>query len=131
MTAVQIKEKTIELNEVREAAHKFASVLALSPQYQAFERAYEALRRDGSAQQAISAFQDRQRAWQTQMMLGILSPAEQDELRRLQQRMMTHPTVQNHLRCQEELSALCQRVNEIITSVIGLNFAASCGPGCC
>jgi cell fate (sporulation/competence/biofilm development) regulator YlbF (YheA/YmcA/DUF963 family) len=127
----QIQEQTIEVSEVKEAAREFASVLALSPQYEAFERAYEALRHDGSAQQAISAFQDRQRAWQTQMMLGILSPAEQDELHRLQQRMMTHPTVQNYFRCQEELSALCQGVNEIITSVIGLNFSASCGPGCC
>ena len=124
-------QKTVERTEVREAACKFASVLTLSPQYKAFERAQETLRRDGSAQQTIDAFRDGQRASQTQMMLGILSPAEQDELRRLQQRMMAHPTVQDYLRSQEEVSALCQRVNEIITSVIGLNFAASCGPGCC
>lgn len=131
MAVAQIQERTVELSEVREAARKFASVLALSPQYQAFERAYEALRRDDSAQQSINAFQDRQHTWQMQMMLGILSPAEREELHRLQQRMLSHPTVQNYFRCQEELSALCQRVNEVITSVIGLNFAASCGPGCC
>jgi len=117
--------------EALQAAREFAAVLAETPEYQAFEQAQEALRHDESAQRVIRAFQERQRAWQIQMMLGTLSPAEQEELRRLQQRMMTHPTVQNYLRCQEELSVLCQRVNEIITSVIGLNFAASCGPGCC
>jgi cell fate (sporulation/competence/biofilm development) regulator YlbF (YheA/YmcA/DUF963 family) len=106
-------------------------VLAETPQYQAFDQAQLRLRRDPFAQEAIRAFQDKQQALGWQFQLGLLGDTEREELRRLQQEMLAQPAVRAYVEAQERLSLLCQEVAGLISEVIGLSFAASCGPGCC
>jgi len=126
-------ERTVRVSEadVLLAAREFAAVLAETPQYQAFDQAQLRLRRDPFAQEAIRAFQDKQQALGWQFQLGLLGDTEREELRRLQQEMLAQPAVRAYVEAQEQLSLLCQEVAGLISEVIGLSFAASCGPGCC
>lgn len=117
--------------EALQAAREFAAVLAETPEYQAFDQAQLRLRRDAAAQAAIRAFQERQQSLQLMLMLGALSEADRQDLQRLQHEMLAQPTVQAYVEAQERLSLLCQEVAGLISEVIGLSFAASCGPGCC
>jgi len=117
--------------EALQAAREFAAVLAETPEYQAFDEAQLRLRRDPAAQEAIRAFQERQQSLQMMLMLGALSTADRDELQRLQRQMLAQPAVRAYVEAQEQLSLLCQETAGLISEVIGLSFAASCGPGCC
>lgn len=133
MSTVRIEERVTEATEieVRKAAREFAAVLASTPQYEAFDRAASQLRNDETAQRAIGEFMRKQQSLQVMQMLGALSQADRRELQRQQQRMAENPTVKHYFRCQEELTEICQEMAKIITETIGVDFAASCGPGCC
>lgn len=124
---------TLETDEAEAllAARGFAAALVESPEYQAFDQAQLRLRRDPAAQEAVRAFRERQQSLQMMIRLGALSEPDRQELRRLQREMLAQPTVQAHVEAQERLSSLCGEVAELISEVIGLSFAASCGPGCC
>lgn len=129
-TMEQTQERVME-NEALQAARELAAVLAGTPEYQAFDEAQLRLRQDAAAQEAIRAFQEKQQALGWQLQFGLLGDAEREELRRLQQAMLAQPVVRGYIEAQERLGLLCQEVAGLISEVIGLSFAASCGPGCC
>lgn len=126
-----VMEPVVSQNEALQAAREFAAVLAETPEYQAFDEAQLRLRQDPAAQAAIRAFQEKQQALGWQLQFGLIGDAEREELRRLQQAVLAQPTVQAYMEAQEQLSLLCQETAGLISEVIGLSFAASCGPGCC
>ena len=130
-TQERVMEPVVSQNGALQAAREFAAVLAETAEYQAFDQAQLRLRRDAAAQAAIRAFQERQQSLQLMLMLGALSEADRHDLQRLQREMLAQPTVQAYVEAQEQLSLLCQEVAGLISEVIGLSFAASCGPGCC
>lgn len=125
-------ETRTELEEVKLEAKELARVLAETPEFQAFEKAQLALRRDSGAQQVILQFQQKQRELQ---MFGFFGDVEgrQRELEILRQRMLDDPTVKEYVKAQEELLTLLQETNQIITQIAGLDFAAACAQagGCC
>jgi len=125
--------RTVEVSEAEalQAAREFAAVLAETPEYQVFDQAQLRLRRDPAAQAAIRTFQEKQQALGWQLQFGLLGVAEREELRRLQQAMLAQQVVRGYVEAQERLSLLCQEIAGLISEVIGLSFAASCGPGCC
>ncbi|MGC9336247.1 MAG: YlbF family regulator [Anaerolineae bacterium] len=129
-TTEQTQERVTE-GEALEAARELAAAVARAAAYQAFDRAQSQMRRDPEAQSAIRTFQEKQQdlAWQVQF--GLVGKDGRQELERLQQAMLAKPVVRHYVEAQEELSQLCQEVSELISEVIGLSFAASCGPGCC
>ncbi len=116
---------------VHAAARNFAAALAETPQFKAFEQAYEALNKDGDALKILAAYQDKVRSLRAVMMLNAASEAEQAELERLKNDYMTRPTVQAYAQAEAELTALCQQVAGMISQSVGLNYAASCGASCC
>jgi len=113
------------------AAQEFAEVLAETPEYRAFDVAERRLRQDPAAQAAIRAFQEKQQALGWQLQFGLVEDAKRQELQQLQRAMVAQPTVQAYVEAQERLTLLCQDVAGLISETIGLNFAASCGSGCC
>jgi len=129
-TMEQTQERVME-NEALQAARQFAAVLAETPEYQAFDEAQFRLRQDAAAQGAIRAFQEKQQALGWQLQFGLIGDAEREELWRLQQAMLAQPVVRGYVEAQERLGLLCQEAAGLISEVIGLSFAASCGPGCC
>lgn len=117
--------------EALQAAREFAAVLAETAEYRAFDEAQLQLRQDMAAQEAIRAFQGKQQALGWRLQLGMLEDADREELQRLQQTMLNQPSIRAYVEAQERLSLLCQEAAGLISEIIGLDFAASCGPGCC
>ena len=130
MTTSSVKTVKVSEAEVLQGAREFAAMLAETPQYQAFDEAQLRLRRDLAAQAAIRALQEKQRSLGWQLQLGLISDTEREELQRVQQAMLAQPAVRAYVDAQEQLRLLCQEVAGLISEVIGLSFAASCGPGC-
>ena len=128
-----------ELNEmeitppsvVRAAGHDFATALTETPQFKAFEQAYESLSQDATAQQALSAYRAKAEPQRALLMLNAVDEPERAELERLKNDYLTHPTVQAYAAAEAELTALCQQVAGMISEAIVLNYAASCGASCC
>jgi len=116
---------------VKRAARDFAASLAETPQFKAFERAYEVLSHDTAAQQALSAYRGKTESLRALLMLNAISETERTELERLKQDYLTRTSVQGYATAEAELTALCQQAAGMISAAIGLNYAASCGTSCC
>ena len=116
---------------VKQAARDFAAALAETPQFKAFEQAAFAFRQDQDAQQAMRAFQQKQKSLRPLQMLNALSIEQRAELERLQSAYIDRPVVQAHFQAQEELASLCQTLGDMFSESIGLNYAAACGVSCC
>jgi cell fate (sporulation/competence/biofilm development) regulator YlbF (YheA/YmcA/DUF963 family) len=116
---------------VHAAAREFAAALSETPQFKAFEKAYEALNKDIAAHGILSAYQTKAKSLRAILMLNAASEAERTELEQLKNEYMTHPTVQAYAAAETELTSLCQQTAEMISAATGLNYAASCGASCC
>ena len=116
---------------VKRAARDFAAALAETAQFKAFEQAAECFRKDPTAQQAMSAYQEKQQSLRALIMLNALSAEQRAELESLQNAFVNHPIVQEYFSAQAELAALCQILGDALSESIGLNYAAACGVSCC
>lgn len=116
---------------VKQAARNFASVLAETPQFKIFEQAAERFRQDQAAQQAMKAFQEKQRDWRALIMLNALSSEQRAELEGLKTVFMNQHVVEEYFKVQSGLATLCQTLGDAISESIGLNYAAACGVSCC
>lgn len=119
------------LSAVLAAAHDFAAALAETAQFKAFEDVAERFRRDSVAQQAMNAYQEKQKTWRALIMLNALSPEQSAELESLKNAFFDQTVVQEYLKAQTELAALCQFLGDILSEPTGLNYAAACGVSCC
>ncbi len=113
------------------AARDFAAALVETPQYRAFEQVAERFRQDQTAQQAMAAYQERQKTWRALIMLNALSAEQSTELESLKNVFLNQSVVQEYLKAQTELVSLCQALGDMLSESIGLNFAAACGVSCC
>lgn len=116
---------------VKQSARNFASVLAETPQFKTFEQAAERFRQDQAAQQAMKAFQQKQKDWRALIMLNALSPEQHAELDTLKNAFVSQLVVEEYLKSQSDLATLCQMLGDAISESLGLNYAASCGVSCC
>lgn len=131
-TETQISVSTAGLKiEVDQAIREFAMALTEAEEFRTFEIAAQNLRQDAEAQEAIRDFQEKQSALQMMLMLNAVSSEDRQELQRLQEAFVSHPTVATYLQAQEDLTAVCQAVAQMLNESTGLSFSAACGPGCC
>ncbi len=116
---------------VKEAARQFAETLSETAQFKAFEEALYAYRQDAEAQNALRAFQKKQSSLRAMLMLNAVSEEDRQELQQLQDRFYQQPSVQRYTKAQEELTAICQEIGDLITNAIGLDYGTSCRTGGC
>ena len=117
--------------QVQTAVRAFAQALAESPAFQAFEQAAGRFRQDETAQSAFQAYRAKQQSLQTMLMLNAVGSEDQAELTRLYQAFTSEPSTAAYLEAQEELMSMCQAAANLLSERLGLDFAATCGPGCC
>ncbi|MBE0409876.1 MAG: YlbF family regulator [Anaerolineales bacterium] len=128
-----------ELNEkqftphsvVVQSARNFASAIAKTEQYGTFLKAAEELRDDQGAQQAIAAFQHKQKSLQMVPMENTISPEDQFELERLHKAFMEKQSVKAYFEAQDDLMAICTQAAQHLSSKIGINYPSACAGGCC
>lgn len=116
---------------VKQAARDFAAAVVETPEFIAFEQAADRFRQDSAAQQALSAYQEKQIFWRVLMQLNALSPEQRAELEDLKNAFMNQPVVQEYFNAQTVLTTLCQALGDTLSESIGLNYATTCGASCC
>jgi cell fate (sporulation/competence/biofilm development) regulator YlbF (YheA/YmcA/DUF963 family) len=118
--------------DTRQAARDFATSLAETPEFNRLEQAALALEQDSAAQQAMTAFQNKQQSLQMLLQLNAVSHDDQAELDRLYRAMLEQPAVAAYLQAQANVTALCQVAANLLSEKIELNFVSACRPsGCC
>lgn len=128
MDATQTSTPTLTVSQV---TRDFATILAETAEFLAFEQANEALQQDNQAMQLIKAYQSKQQSLYMMNMLGAVSPEDQAEIARLQEALQTNGTITTYSQCQSALITMCQEIGQHLSERIGLNFAAACGSSCC
>ena len=116
---------------MRQATYEFATALAGTPQFRAFEQAREQLRQDVAAQQAIDAYQAKLRSLQMLLRLNAVAAEDHAELERLRRAALEQPSLNEYSQAQEHLQRLCQAVGDSLSARIGLVFASAAGAGGC
>lgn len=116
-----------------EAARSLGRALGESSTFKQFESAYEVFKADGAAQSKLRDFQSRQRKLRMAAMWGGADPKEQEKLEREWQKISAMSSLRDHLRAQEELTALLREATGKISEEIGVDYGAACAPsgGCC
>lgn len=116
---------------VHTAARDFAKALSETPQFKAFEQAYELLSADEAARQAEARYQAKANSLRALLMLNAVGADERAELERLWNDYVSLPTVEAYIAAEADLTALCQQLAAMISGAIGLDYAATCGASCC
>jgi cell fate (sporulation/competence/biofilm development) regulator YlbF (YheA/YmcA/DUF963 family) len=116
---------------VRQAARDFASDLATTPQFRAFEQARQRLRADQAAQQATMVYLSKQQSVRVASMLNAIGSEEQADLLQLERTYQAQPAVAAYLQALAEVTALCQVAADRLSRRLSLDFAAACHGTCC
>jgi cell fate (sporulation/competence/biofilm development) regulator YlbF (YheA/YmcA/DUF963 family) len=116
-----------EAPAVEESLQVFVETLRDSATYRQFIDASERLEADKEAQSLLEAYQQKQQELQADKFdTSIMS-----ELRELQTEVANNDTIQQHRAAQEELVALLEETNDVISEQIRQEFAQPLGGGCC
>jgi cell fate (sporulation/competence/biofilm development) regulator YlbF (YheA/YmcA/DUF963 family) len=114
------------------AAGAFGTALRGSPEFVRLRAAGAALGADDAAQEAIQAFNGCQAELQLEIRLGTLDAAQQAQLEGFQAAMLAFPTVAEYLAAQTAFEEICRETATLVSSEIGIDFAANCrSGGCC
>ena len=129
--AINTSEGIKSSEVMRQATYDFATALAETPEFRAFEQAQEQLRQDVAAQQAVDAYQAKLRSLQVLLQLDAVSAEDRAGLERLRRAALEQPSLIKYSLAQDELKRLCQAVADSLSARIGLDFASAAGTGCC
>jgi len=122
-----VSEAVPETTAVEESLQSFIETLRDSATYRQFVDASEQLEADEEARSLLEAYQEKQQELQAdEFDSSIMS-----ELQELQSEVSNNDTIQQHRAAQEELVALLEETNDVISEQIRQEFAQSLGGGCC
>jgi cell fate (sporulation/competence/biofilm development) regulator YlbF (YheA/YmcA/DUF963 family) len=117
------------------AADGLVEALQHTPEWEEWESARAAFDRDDEATKLRARVQDLSVRWQRARASGHgLAGAEATELADLQERLQVHTLFVRQQEAGRQLVALFQQTNDLVTSMLGVDFAANAvrrGGGCC
>ena len=114
------------------AAGVFGTALRERPEFVRLRAAGAALGTDDAAQEAIGAFNRCQSELALELRLGTLAGLQQAELERFQAAMLAFPRVAEYVAAQSAFEETCRETATLVSSEIGIDFAANCrAGGCC
>ncbi|ELY61833.1 halo-CC-star protein HcsL [Natronococcus jeotgali] len=122
-----MSEAVSEASAVEESLQAFIQTLRDSEIYQQFVDASEQLEADDEAQSLLKAYQQKQQ----QLQGNEFDSSVMSDLQKLQTELSNNETIQQHRAAQEELVALLEQTNDVISKQIRREFAQSLGGGCC
>jgi cell fate (sporulation/competence/biofilm development) regulator YlbF (YheA/YmcA/DUF963 family) len=112
---------------VEESLQAFIETLRDSATYRQFVEASEQLEADEEAQFLLDAYQQKQQ----ELQADEFDSSVMSELQELQTEVSNNDTIQQHRAAEEELVALLEQTNDVISEQIRQEFAQSLGGGCC
>jgi cell fate (sporulation/competence/biofilm development) regulator YlbF (YheA/YmcA/DUF963 family) len=114
------------------AAGAFGTALRGSPEFVRLRDAGAALGKDDAAQEAIQAFNGCQSELRLEIRLGTLDATQQAQLEGFHAAMLAFPTVAEYVAAQGAFEEVCRETAGLVSSEIGIDFAANCrSGGCC
>jgi cell fate (sporulation/competence/biofilm development) regulator YlbF (YheA/YmcA/DUF963 family) len=114
------------------AAGTFGTALRGSPEFLRLRAAGAALGTDDAAQEAIAAFNGCRSELGLEIRLGTLDASQQAQLEGFQAAMLAFPTVAEYLAAQSAFEEICRETATLVSTEIGIDFAANCrSGGCC
>lgn len=129
-----ITKNKIEIStelDISSAIRDFTNALVDTARYKKYDSASEKFQNDQEAQKALQVYRAKARDLQTKQMFNTASPAEQQDLQRLWVAFLGIKSVQDFFDAQGEFQALCRACAQVISDKCGLDYATSCGSGCC
>lgn len=114
-----------------EGARRFAAALADSEPVRAFTVAQQRLAASETTQTLLQEYRQAHTALGWRARAGALEPDEREQLASLQRRIESDPQVAALQTAQDDLRAACQEAAEVLSATVGVDLAASCGPGGC
>ncbi|ACV49431.1 halo-CC-star protein HcsL [Halomicrobium mukohataei] len=122
-----MSESVSEAPAVEASLQAFIETLRDSETYQQFVDASEQLEADEEAQSLLETYQEKQQ----ELQRDEFDSSVMSELQELQTELSNNETIQQHRAAQEELVALLEQTNDVISEQIRREFAQSSGGGCC
>jgi cell fate (sporulation/competence/biofilm development) regulator YlbF (YheA/YmcA/DUF963 family) len=122
-----VSEAVSEEPAVEESLQAFIEALRDSATYRRFVDANERLEADEGAQSLLEAYQEKQQ----ELQANEFDSSVMSELQELQTEVSNNDTIQQHREAQEELVALLEQTNDVVSEQIRREFAQSLGGGCC
>jgi len=117
---------------LRQATEQLGRALRASAPMKAYLDASTNLETDVEATGLLDELAQRQAALRVKQNDGGLTQAAIDDLRALQFRVQTQPTIAAYLQAQQDVRALLPQINYEISQLLGVDFAALARKsGCC
>ena len=117
--------------DISNAIRDFTNALVETAHYKNYESASERFQNDQEAQKALQEYRAKARDLQTKQMFNMISEAEKKDLQRLWIAFQGFKPVQDFFDAQGEFQSLCMACAQVISDNCGLDYATSCGSGCC
>lgn len=119
-----------DATDVDALGRELGEVIAELPEYQAFEEAQDAVKRDDDAQRKIQEFEELRHQFMLARQTGEASQEDVAELQAKQQELHNIPIMADFLAAQEELVNRLESINEAISAPLAIDFGEEAG-GCC
>lgn len=119
-----------DVTDVEALGRELGEAITELPEYQAFEEAQEAVKRDDDAQQKIQEFEELRHQFMLARQTGDASQEDVAELQAKQEELHNIPIMADFLAAQEELVDRLETINETISEPLAVDFGQEAG-GCC
>lgn len=119
-----------EVVDVEALGRKLGAAITELPEYQAFEEAQEAVKRDDDAQAKIQEFEQLRQQFMLARQTGQASKEDMQELQTKQQELHQIPVMAEFLDAQSELTDRLEEINKAISEPLAVDFGEEAG-GCC
>ncbi len=113
---------------IREAADGFVQALAANAVVNALQKAKAGMEGDGTLAVLRDQYARMVEQFQRRQFEGNLAQEDIAELRKLQKQVTTHPINIRFAEARDEALELLSSCNEIISNLLGFNFAANAAP---
>jgi cell fate (sporulation/competence/biofilm development) regulator YlbF (YheA/YmcA/DUF963 family) len=118
--------------QLQQATEQLGQALRASAPIKAYLAASTNLETDAVATRLLDELAQHQAALRVKQNDGSLTQAAIDDLRALQFRVQTQPTIAAYLQAQQDVRTLLPQINYEISQLLGVDFAALARKsGCC
>ncbi len=117
--------------DLQEATQALIENLLASEPFLKYQQARTRLHQDYEAQSLLDRLTRAQASLRQKQSTGEVGQAEADSLRLLQQRVQRNSVIIDYARAQQEAIAFLRELNNEISELLGINFAAAANHAVC
>ena len=129
---METNKEVITRDRMIKVAEEFGEALANCEECRSVEQADEALRKDLRAKKLLSDYQSLQLSVQKAQMWGERVPKDKlERLRSIEAEMNSNLLIGNLMNAQKRLQETMVALNNEISNLLGIDFAANSSSGCC